>query len=289
MFANEISQKYQFLTEYFENLLTENKKIPQSILFYGQDISAQYSIATEIARILNCNGTKNEQCECINCRWIREKTHPAVLTLTNIDSKPQGDDTKTVISIKQTQMVKSLLVNTSDNYRVIIFCGAKFESDVWKPLGLNFENFKSESANSLLKIVEEAPKNVLFIFLANDKSDVISTIVSRCQTFYVPSFNKSSMTTSGVKSIFEDYPNFETVKLFEYSSNFQNILKDYENTFDKCQNYLLALLKSNFDKGLIKQRIIEDIKLFEQAKQKYKLGIKPDIIADDLFLALMRK
>lgn len=289
MFDDELFKNYPFLTNYFATILKECEKIPQSILFFGQDISAQYSLATEIARILNCTGTKDNTCDCVNCRWIREKSHPAVLTVTNIDSKPQGDETKTVISIKQTQMVKSMLVNTSDNYRVIIFCGAKKENKEWKPVGLNFENFKAEAANSLLKIVEEAPKRTIFFFLANDKSDVISTIVSRSQAFFVPSFNKDSMTTSGVKSIFEDYPNYDSIKLFEYSGNFQNLLKDYDNLFDKCQNYLLSMLKTNLDDRLAKQKIIEDIKIFEEAKKKYKLGIKPDIISDDLFLALMRK
>lgn len=289
MFSQDISKKYPFLSEYFETILKDCEKIPQSILFYGQDISAQYEIAKEIARILNCTGTKDENCECVNCRWIKSKTHPAVLTVTNIDSKPQGDETKTVISIKQTQMVKTMLVNTSDYYRVIIFCGAKNENKEWKPIGLNFENFKAEAANSLLKIVEEAPKRTLFIFLANDKSDIISTIVSRSQVFYVPSFFKESTTISGVKSIFEDYPDYQPAKLFEYSNNFQSILKDYENLFDKCQNYLLSLLKANYNDNLAKQHILEDIKIFEQAKKKYKLSIKPEIIADDLFLALMRK
>ncbi|MBR1753891.1 hypothetical protein IJ732_03560 [bacterium] len=289
MFEKIISEQYPFLSEYFENILQNTNRIPQSILFYGQDIKSQYKFATEIARILNCTGSKDELCQCVNCRWIREKTHPAVLTITNIDSKPQGDETKIVISMKQAQMIKSSLVNTSDNYRVFILCGAKIENEIWTPTGLNFENFKAEAANSLLKIVEEAPKNTIFFFLTNDKSDIIPTILSRSQAFFVPSFNKDKLTFSGVKSIFEDYPNFEASKLFEYSQTLQNSLKLSENIFDKCQNYLLSVLKTNIGNNVVKQRVIEDVKIFEQAKQKYKLGIKPDIIADDLFLALMRK
>lgn len=289
MFDKNISEKYPSLVNYFEDLLKTEDRFPQSILFWGQDIVSQYNIAIEISRILNCKESKDRDCNCVNCRWIRNRSHPSVLTVTNIDSKPEGDDSKTVISIKQTQLIKKTILNTSDYYRSIILCGAKKQDDVWTPEGLNFKNFKAEAANSLLKIIEESPKKTVFFFLTNDKSDVISTILSRCQTFSVPSLAKINLTYSGVKAIFEDYPNYEPTKLFEYSEIFQNSLKLSEQIFDKCQNYLLSVLKSNLENKLLKQKAINDIKLFEAAKQKYKLGIKPDIIADDLFLALMGK
>ena len=36
-------------------------------------------------------------------------------------------------------------------------------------------------ANALLKLIEEPPKNTLFIFVAEDDSLLIDTLVSRCQ------------------------------------------------------------------------------------------------------------
>ena len=282
-----LKNKYPFLTDYFSSILkAKEERIPHCVMFYGQDLSAQYELAMEISRALRCLNKGEDSCECLNCRWIKDKTHPDVLTITNLDSKPQGDETKNVISIKQTQMVKSLLVNTSDEYRIFIFCGAKVLDEKWIPTGLNQENFKAESANSLLKIVEEAPQKTIFFFLANDISDVISTIVSRAQCF----FDRQSLSYSGTKDLFEDYPNFETYKLFDYSSAFITALKNYDEIlFDRCENYLLSLLKSNLENEVLKQRIIEDMRSFERAKQMHLNGIKPETIADDLFLALMRK
>lgn len=286
MFESKLAEQYPFLTEYFASIFEKDtNRMPQSILFWGQDIQAQYNIAKEIARLLNCSENRTENCECLNCRWIRDNSHPSVLTVSNIDSKAENDDSKTVISIKQTHMIKSLLSLNSDFYRVFIMCGAKIENNNWVPTALNFENFKAEAANSLLKIVEETPEKALFIFLANSPSDIISTIVSRSQVFFVPSLNKTGLNNSGVSEIFEDYPNYEPSKLFIYSDMFQKALGASDKIFDRCQNYLLSVLKS----GYSKQRVFEDIKIFERAKSMYQKGIKPELIADDLFLALMRK
>ena len=125
--------------------------MPQSILFYGSDFDAQYTLANEIARLLNCKNDKSDDCECLNCKWIRENSHPAVLTISRIDNKPDDDESKTVISIKQSQMIKESLMSASEVHRVYIFCDRDDEGNI---SGLNQLNFQAETANSLLKIIE---------------------------------------------------------------------------------------------------------------------------------------
>ena len=98
----------EFLINYFKKGINENNKnIAQCILFWGNDIDNQYKLATEIARLLNCKIDGNENCNCLNCNWIRENTHPAVLTYTKKDNKPSDDDTKNVISISQARKIKN--------------------------------------------------------------------------------------------------------------------------------------------------------------------------------------
>ena len=118
-----LSDKYPFLTNYFTEALSgTNRPLPQSILFYGNDLDAQYTLAKEIARFLNCNEDKSDDCECLNCKWVRDNSHPAVMTISRLDNKPDDDDSKTVISIKQSAFIKDSLVNSSDFHRVFIFC-----------------------------------------------------------------------------------------------------------------------------------------------------------------------
>ena len=146
-----LDKQYPFLTKYFKNGIN-NQNIAHCLLFYGSDLSAQYELALEIARLLNCKGDKTDTCDCLNCNWIRENKHPAVITISRLDNKPSDDNSKTVISIEQARMIKNDLLITSDYHRVLIFCDRDKDGNI---AGLNLQNFQEEASNALLKTFEE--------------------------------------------------------------------------------------------------------------------------------------
>ena len=278
-----LSDKYPFLTEYFTRALTEKTRaLPQSILFYGNDINAQYTLATEIARLLNCKADKKDDCDCLNCRWIRENAHPAVLTISRIDNKPEDDDSKTVISIKQSQMIKEMLLSESEFHRVFIFCDRDNDGN---PAGLNQTNFQAETANSLLKIIEEPQPGVTFIFLTRYIEDLLSTIISRSQCFFVPSFKNVSNNFDCIKDIFTDYFNHKRSEVFDISEKLNELTKSYQlvEILDGIQNYIFEVLKTNPSNT----ELIRHIKYVEEAKKQAKLGIRPVNIFDELCLKLI--
>lgn len=291
MFTKDLKEKYQFLTEYFEQgIKNTSNSLSHSILFYGQDISAQYALATEIARLLNCHEFQNENCRCINCNWVRSKQHPAVLTISKIDNKPSDDESKTVISVKQSQMIKNLLLNTSDYHRVFIFCDAKMEGEKWIPSGLNETNFQDETANSLLKIIEEPPEKTTFFFLTRDKSDLLETIISRSQSFFVPSYNIEDRDYSKIEEFFADYPQFERKNSLDLAQNLFLLSKEHgsEKILNEIQNFMLALLKANSENSSLKNKILSDIKFVELAKQQIDNHIMPQLAFEDMCLNLTK-
>ena len=278
-----LSDKYPFLTDYFARALeAENHAIPQSILFYGSDFNAQYTLALEIARLLNCKGDKSDSCNCINCRWIREGTHPEIRTISRLDNKPDDDESKLVISIKQSHMIKEILMATSEFHRVFIFCDRDDEGNI---CGINPVNFQAETANSLLKIIEEPQPGVTFIFLTRYIDDVLSTIISRSQCFFVPSKERVNYDYSSIKGVFENYYNFERKDAFDISQKLQDLSNEYPimSILEGIQNYMLSLLKSNPNMT----NFIKHIEFVEEAKKQAKLGIKPANIFDDLCLKLI--
>lgn len=280
-----LSDKYPFLTNYFTQALTvSNRALPQSILFYGNDLESQYILSKEIARLLNCNENKSDDCECLNCKWINENSHPAVMTISKIDNKPENDESKTVISLKQSQMIKEMLVKDSEFHRVFIFCDRDEEGNIQ---GLNPINFQAETANSLLKIIEEPQSGVTFIFLTRYINDVLSTIISRSQCFFVPECNSENRfyDYSLINGIFTDYFSFERKDVFDISQNLQDLLKDNsaEKILESIQNYVLSVLKSNPKMA----DLIKHIEIIEESKRQAKLGMKPANIFDDLCLKLI--
>lgn len=283
-----LSDKYPFLTEYFEKGIQnklKNKGVPiaHSLLFWGRDIESQYTLAKEIARELNCTGDHTDTCECLNCKWVRENTHPAVLTISRKDNKPSDDETKTVISIKQSEMIKNMLMTTSEFHRVFIFCDKDEDGNI---KGLNPQNFQEETANSMLKIIEEPNDRVMFIFLTSNKEDVISTIISRSQCFNISGGERDSFRYESIKDVFANYWEFERASAFDVSQKLFDLSKELQpkQLLEEIQNYILAVLKSNPSDT----SFINDIKQVETAKKEVELGMSAQNVFDNLCLKLIK-
>lgn len=280
-----IRTKYPFLIKYFNNAVN-NENIAHCILFYGSDIQAQYDLALEISRLLNCKGTHDEFCNCLNCKWIRENNHPAVLTISKVDNKPSDDTSKTVISIDQARMIKNDLLITSDYHRVLIFCDRDKNGNI---CGLNQQTFQADAANALLKTFEEPPSNTTFFFLTKDKSDMITTVVSRAQSFYVPSMKDEDCDFSDVKDIMDGYLELERNEVLEFNDKVLELARmiDPEQIFTQMQNYMKALLLSNIDNSAVKVKLISDIKALETAKKESRLNMNIQTVVETLGFKLI--
>ncbi len=307
MFSPYINNNLNFIKNYFSLLLTNDKKnFPQSIILYGEDAFTQYMLALNLAKILNCTNDKSINCQCLNCNWVKANSHPAVITVSKLDFKPEDDNTKTVISVKQTQSIKNLLASTSEYYRVFILCDAEiktpnyvekehiktfkdnhftlpFEDEqndkYWVPKGLIRKVFQEESANSMLKSIEEPPQNTTFIFLARNKSDLIDTIISRSQCFYVPTNYTQDEDIRVIPQELKTYPQIDRLIINDIAERFitnaelANI--SAEEALTKFQIFIKQTALANSNNPKIVSRMIEDIKVINEAQSQIKSYIKP--------------
>lgn len=185
MFKKELDQELVY--EFFEKVF-QTKKLVRSYLFLGDNKEDKSIFAYQLAKILNCQNNKKvwldklgsnanqnslfaveeasykDACElCQNCLWLNEKTHPKTPIFV------EGTGVKNTIQIETIRKLQEDLSQSSEYFRVIVFDDASTQV-------LN----KSSSA-ALLKTIEEAKPNTLFLFFADSKENVLSTIVSRCQ------------------------------------------------------------------------------------------------------------
>lgn len=275
-YNNEISQKYPTLLKYFENgIHDEDKNISHCLLFWGPDIKSQCELALEVARLLNCSKDGAESCDCLNCRWIKEQTHPAVKIYTRLDFKDGAEDDdstkgKKNININQAKAIINELAVTSDYHRVYIFCDRDEDGNL---LPLNQVNFPEATSNALLKTFEEPPKNTTFIFLTNDKTDIISTVVSRAQSFFVPSKLEEDYAYDLVESVISNYWQIERGKVLDFENNLLKLMSENEpmEVFTQIQNYMLATMKTNSENKQLFYRLMRDIKFVEDAKSQISL------------------
>lgn len=316
MFEKILKNKYKYLTEYFEAAVkNETHHLPHSIILYGLDTLAQYFFALNIAKILNCKKTKEYDCTCTNCKWISENRHPAVVTVSKWDYKPSNDDTKKVISVAQVRNIKNMISNTSNFHRVFIFCDIetnelspqqkktlevfsdcsfKFppnengEERSWFPLPLTNITLPEITANALLKSIEEPPENVTFIFLTRDKNDLISTVVSRSQSFHVPSFSIQDFSNTFIDELMQDYPCADPIMAIQKANKF--LIYSEENNinlqylFCSMQDFLQRMIILNSANKEIFFKTKQDILHIAQAQKELSSFVDERNLCEALFL-----
>jgi len=305
IFQNKFPFAYRYFNELL-NLVFENKReFPQALILEGAHTKTQYLFALELARILNCQGDKSSSCNCLNCKWIKTHSHPAINNVSEIHFKGEGDESKTVISAKQAREVEKSLALSSDYHRVFIFfsSGEKeydpFELIDFQNLNystnvdfeikpLTFTTFHPTTPNALLKSIEEPPKRTTFIFLTKSREEILPTIVSRCQCFKLSGL-KEKLNYNDILSIIQNYPNIDYKSAFDISDNLQKYLKEnnanIELTLNKILEYLKDLMKQN---PTMSVKINQDIKIINESIKQSKANMSDKIILDSMFLRLAR-
>lgn len=285
--CNNAREQYPKLIEYFESGINNpDKNIAHCILLYGNDLNAQYEVALEAARMLNCKGSHTPDCDCLNCRWIRGNNHPEVRTISKVDNKPSDDDAKTVISIAQARMIKNDLLITSEYHRVLIFCDKEKDGSI---APLNMINFPEAAANALLKTFEEPPSGTTFFFLTRDKSDVITTVLSRAQSFFVPSKLEENRDFSLVKETMDFFLEIERGQVLDFNEKLLALTTDNEplEVLTQMQNYLGAVLKSPDLNRVQKYKFIKQIKTIEAAKKQLGVNMNLQTVLENLSFNLV--
>ena len=81
----------------------------------------------------------------------------------------KNEEKEEFLLIQATQAIKEAYIASSEK-KYIFLCGT---------------TFRKEAQNSLLKILEEPPRNVVFIIITNSKSSLLPTIYSRLSYKYL--------------------------------------------------------------------------------------------------------
>ena len=150
-------------------------RLGSSFLFVGPSGIGKRTFARKLAQALLCDECQDGllvPCEaCAACRQVTSFTHPDLLTV-------RKQDDKSVIQIKQLigdrdhRMREGLCYEISlkpyyGGRRIAIIDDADY--------------FNEESANALLKTLEEPPPRSVIILIGTNEQRQLSTIRSRCQ------------------------------------------------------------------------------------------------------------
>ncbi|WCK54613.1 DNA polymerase III subunit delta' [Aneurinibacillus sp. Ricciae_BoGa-3] len=151
----------------------QNDRLAHAYLFAGAAGSGKRDMAVQLAKAVFCQRGDGNSCEtCENCRRIASGNHPDVHRVA-----PEG----TRIKIKQIEELQKEF-----SYRAM-------ESQHKVYIMVEADKMTTEAANRLLKFLEEPPKGVVAILLTEQASNILPTILSRCQVVAFPSLPEESI------------------------------------------------------------------------------------------------
>jgi len=214
MFFSEIIGQ-ETLKEQLVQTVRENR-ISHARLFLGPEGSGSLPLAIAYAQYVNCTDRgEREPCgKCLSCVKFKKLAHPDLHFVFPV-IKPGGGKAavsdmfirewrETVIANPYITYNQWLEVMGGDNKQ-----GGIFVDESREILNkLNFKTYEAEykimiiwmaekmnpqTANKLLKILEEPPEKTLFLLIAVSADQILPTILSRTQIIRVPKIDTQSM------------------------------------------------------------------------------------------------
>lgn len=177
---------------------------PNAVLIHGQSGIGKFEFSIELAKALLCESSSDvkpcNQCEA--CRWFDSGNHPDFVALvpeTHRKLLPHGDFDSEADSPKKSKAAqvdsdgdgpekkekKTIAIEDARSAIEALSIGSHRGGNrviLVYPL----EMLRPDSANTLLKSLEEPPKNTIFILLADRLDRVLPTIRSRCRLLSAP-------------------------------------------------------------------------------------------------------
>ena len=195
--------------------MADSGRVAHAMLMYENEGCGALALALAYVQYLNCSNPLNgDSCgECPSCRQMSKLIHPDVHYVFPVNKGPKTSDDKPtsesyikywrelavadpyftesdlqkaigieskngLIAVAEAKSIinKLSLTAVGDGYKAVIF---------YLP-----EKMNQETANRLLKMVEEPPVQTLFIFITHAPEKVLQTIFSRCQSVRVMPLTK---------------------------------------------------------------------------------------------------
>lgn len=196
---NKIPQFLPWQTHIAEQWLGQKDRFTHAWLIHGEEGIGKFQFARAAAAAMLCENRKvaHKACgECQACRWLALNHHPDLrvvvpeamydeLGLAPYEEETSNDSTKSLSSQIRVQQIRALdqknfftLTSHRGGAKILIIYPA--------------ERLNQESANAILKILEEPVGDTRFLIVSNSIRKLLPTIVSRCQRLHLPIPNDES-------------------------------------------------------------------------------------------------
>ncbi len=291
MWSNLIGQ------ERVKNILSSilsSGRVSHSYIFHGKSGVGKDAAAIEIAKYLNCENPDIEKGSCDKCKSCKDVQSLKSMLLKLITALPTGkdDDERSVLESLEKADYESYLSEIEEKSKnpyhkiklekanfirissireikdLIYLTGSDNRTKVF--LISDADNMNPQSANALLKILEEPPKNSLLILTTSRLNSLLPTIIGRCQKIHFESISKINLVQY-IKKIKSDFSETELNFYAELAdgsvSKAQNII---HGNYDELRKKVLVVLRNLVTMSTIKAGFDIDFITGKKDKERVK-------------------
>ena len=236
------------------------------MLFVGQEGTGKTKVVEDFASAILCENGNGEPClECGNCKLFRSGSHPDFIRLG-------ASGAIKIPEIRELQRALYLKPYKA-SHKVAVIEGAHLMTE--------------ESANAVLKILEEPPENSIIILTAPDKKLLPDTVVSRSQ---VVSFGTADgILDKGSKELNQDIlyvlkkrPIYEKFLLVQKYSKEKSLTFEFLNILEGTLRDM-ALDKVEIS-GYSKREVVSNLELIQQSREYLKSNLSSKFVLENIVL-----
>ena len=176
--------------------LIRSGRIPHTVIIEGDSKDERDSAALLLAAGAVCEGTDKPCLNCKPCRKVLEGAHPDVIV--PMPSKTSKTGIISIKDLREKYLSQASIKPNEAALKIYIF----YDAD---------RLLREDSQNTLLKIIEEPPQNILFLFTVEKAKLLLPTVRSRAHLMvlrrsFTPDENSieaAQRIVDGVTSLYE--------------------------------------------------------------------------------------
>lgn len=192
--------------------MVKANRIPHALLLLGAQGSGSLPLALATTQFILCTDRQDDDAcgHCAACIKAAKHIHPDVhFVFPTVGSKGLSDEflKEWRLSLEENPYLNSFQwlekiggegkqgnITAAECNQIIKKLSLKtFESD-YKILVLWLPEYLGNQGNRLLKMIEEPPGNTIFLLVAEDQEQILTTILSRCQLIKVNALSDEAVT-----------------------------------------------------------------------------------------------
>lgn len=157
-------------------LSADRSHLPHGLLLHGQAGTGKRSFALALAKWLLCASPHQDQAcgSCASCTWFEQGGHPDFKLIEPAAESPDAD--------AEAGKKGGKHITIHDIRQLGEFLALASHQGGWRVVVINpAETMNPAASNALLKTLEEPPRNVLLVLIADQPRRLLPTVLSRCR------------------------------------------------------------------------------------------------------------